>query len=122
MIIRILAFIVGIGLVAAAAYGNVMSSGGFGTPASYYTLAMSAGIVIGAIVVGHSIVQRRLLLACFLAIGMLAGEAFNFLATADRVILAAENVQAPLKDALQRHQAALQALAEAQAETFAGVT
>jgi hypothetical protein len=116
MIIRFLAFLVGLGLIDAAAYGNVMSAGGFGTPASYYTLAMLAGIVIGAVVVGHSLVQRRLVLACFLAIGMLAGEAFNFLATADRVIFAAENVQAPLKDARQRHDAAILALTEAQAE------
>ena len=116
MIIRVLAFAVGLALAAAMANANVASAGGYGTTLSYVVLTMAAGIVIGSIVIGHSLAQKRILLAGFLCVGMFAGELYNFVSSADRVILSAENVQAPLKDALQRHDAALQALAEAQAE------
>lgn len=113
MLIRILAFLVGLGIVAAAANLNVAAAGGYGLPLSYLVIGMSAGVVVGSIVMGHSMAQGRWLLAFFLAFGMLAGEFYNFLASADRVIFAAENAQAPLKDALQRHDAAERALADA---------
>ena len=57
MIIRALAFIVGLALAAAMANANVAAAGGYGTTLSYVILSMAAGIVIGSIVIGHSLAQ-----------------------------------------------------------------
>jgi hypothetical protein len=112
IVARIAAFIAGLILVAAAANGTVSATGGYGTPQSYTTLAMALGVVVGAGVIGY--VRNKVLVVCLVA-GLFAGEAFAFLATANRVVTAAEASQAPLRDAARRHQMALDEVTAAEA-------
>jgi hypothetical protein len=59
-------------------------------------------------------VRNKVLIVCLVA-GLVSGEAFAFLATANRVVTAAEASQAPLRDAAHRHQMALDEVTAAEA-------
>ena len=113
IVARIAAALAGLILVAAAAYGNVVYSGGFGTPASYATCAMAFGVVVGSAIVGY---VRTMTLVAVLLFSLVAGEAYALLMTANRVVVASDALQAPLIDAKQRHDDALKALAKARNE------
>ena len=104
--------ITGLILVAAAANGTVTATGGYGTPQSYYTLAMALGVAVGAATIGRA---HSLALIVAIGVGMFCGETYALLGTADRVVTAAEAAQAPLRDAARRHQLALDELTAAEA-------
>ena len=112
IIARTAALATGLILVAAAANGTVLATGGYGTPQSYYTLAMALGVAVGAATIGRA---RSVALMITIGAGMFCGEAYALLGTADRVVTTAEAAQAPLRDAARRHQLALDELTAAEA-------
>ena len=113
--IRLGAVLVGLFSVAAGANAIVTATGGYGTPQSYVTLAMSAAAVMGAIAVASAAGHGRTVLAVVLGICLLCGEGYALMGTAERVVIARETMQAPLRDAAARHRAALEELAAAEA-------
>lgn len=92
-----IAFVVGLGLLAATGHVTISHTGGYTTPHAILTLAIAAGVGIGALAIGAAWAARRRGVARWLVIAILAGEAFGFLSTAERLVVGREASQAPLR-------------------------
>lgn len=97
--LRAVAFIVGLALLAATAHVTIAHSGGYGTPHSVLTFAIAAGVGVGALCIGAAWAVRRKGVARWLVAAILAGEAFGFLMTAERLVTGRDALQAPLRAA-----------------------
>jgi hypothetical protein len=100
--LRGLAILAGVAILAAVAHVNIVTTGGYGTPFSYIAISVGAGVVVASTVIGAimgTVGRKRLVAAIICAI--IAGEVFNFLATAERLIKGREAEQAPLRGALE---------------------
>lgn len=95
--LRAVAFLVGVGLLGAAAHINILAGGGYADPQAIAVLAIAASVAVSAIVIGAAWGERRRWLAGLLLITLTAGEAYNLNATAERVIAGREVKQAPLR-------------------------
>jgi hypothetical protein len=91
------ACLVGALILAAVAHVNVAATGGYGTAHSYLALAIAAGVALGAVIIGKAWSERRRGLAALLVVAICAGEAYGFIATAERLIASREASQAPLR-------------------------
>jgi hypothetical protein len=91
------AFIVGVALLGATAHVTIHHTGGYGSAHAILTLAIAAGVGIGALCVGAAWASQRAGVATWLVMAILAGEAFGFLSTAERLVVAREAMQAPLR-------------------------
>jgi hypothetical protein len=98
MIPRAIAILLGVLLLAAGAHVTIEATGGYGTPHSYVTMAVAAGVAGGSIFGGMAwAADRRLLTAAFV-VCIAAGEVFGFLQTANRLVAGTEATQAPLRE------------------------
>jgi len=97
MIARGVAIFAGALILAAIAHVNVISNGGYWTPHSYVTIAVAIGAACGAVFCGKAWASDRRMLAVCFVLTIAAGEAFGFLATAERLIISREAAQAPLR-------------------------
>jgi hypothetical protein len=96
-LLRVAAALAGVALLAATAHVTILSTGGYRTPHAVLTLAISAGVGVGALCIGVAWEARRRSLAVGIALALIAGEAFGLIATADRLVAAREASQAPLR-------------------------
>jgi hypothetical protein len=113
--VRVVAGLVGLGVLAAAAHVTIASSGGYGSSHAVLTLAIAAGVGVGATVIGGAWSQGRRGLAFALILALLCGEVFGLAQTAERLIAQRELTQAPAREAERVRQGlvvALQALAQ----------
>src|SRR5262245_45802479 len=101
MIIRTLAIICGLLILAAVAHATIVAMGGYWTPQSYVTIAVAAGVGMASILSGMAWSAGRRSLAVWLVVVIAAGEAFGFISTAERLIVSREAAQAPLRAAEQ---------------------
>lgn len=100
MTIRVLAFVIGLCVLAATAHVTIVAGGGgYGSPHAVLTLAIAAGTGIGALVIGIAWSQRRRTLAVALALALLSGELFGLAMTAERLVAQREAAQAPARQA-----------------------
>ena len=106
------AFAVGLALLVATAHATISATGGYGTAHSYVTLAIAAGVCISALAIGSAWSERPFL-AGWLVVAILAGEAFGFLSTAERLVAGREADQVPLRAAADAHAKASRRVAEA---------
>jgi hypothetical protein len=97
-ILKPVAFVVGVALLGATAHVTVSHTGGYGSPHAVLTLAIAAGVGIGALCIGAAWADRKGV-AAWLAIAIIAGEFFGLLSTGERLIVAREALQAPLRAA-----------------------
>lgn len=104
--IRIVAAIAGMVLIGSAAHATIIATGGYGHPAALVTMAMALGVAVGAVAIGSAAGHGRIALAVAIAAGLLAGEGYALLGTAERVIVQRDEAQAPLRYAAERHRAA----------------
>ena len=104
---KLLAIVVGAILAATSAYALVTYMGGIETVAAKTVAAMALGVVAGSIAIG-TIASRGV--AAIILLAMLSGEAYSFAGTAERIMAARAAQQAPLRDAADRHAAAVDAL------------
>ena len=103
IVLRTLAIVAGIGILAAVAHVAITATGGYGWNTNApLTIALAAGVALGAPVM--SLCRPALAFALFLA--LLAGEAYGFLATASWHVANIEAQAAPIHDAEARHTAA----------------
>jgi hypothetical protein len=120
--VRVLALLVGVLLLAAVAHATVMYTGGYGTAQSWLTLAVAAGAGVGGVCTGVAWTARRRALAACFAFAIVAGEAFGFIQTAERLVTAREVLQAPLRAIEEAHGKATKRVAEAAAAVAAAPT
>lgn len=109
-----LATITGAGILAAAVNMNVMATGGYFTSHAVLVVALSAGVFAGARVIGTGVAGR---IAAVIIVALACGELYNFAATSERVVTEREDGAAPLKDAMAKHDKAIQALKAAEMVT-----
>jgi hypothetical protein len=96
---REIALGVGLTLLAATAHVTIMATGGYLHAHAVLTLAIAAGVGSGALAIGSAWASDRKALAVWLVIAILAGEAYGFVSTAERLVVARESAQAPLRAA-----------------------
>jgi len=108
------AFAVGLALLLATAHATISATGGYGTALSYVTLAIAAGVCVSALAIGSAWGERPFL-AGWLVVAILAGEAFGFLSTAERLVAGREAAQVPLQAAADAYAKASRRVTEAAA-------
>lgn len=109
-LIQFLAVAVGLGILGTVAHSSIMASGGYGSTSAPMTIALAAGLAVGAIAVGLAWRDRRRSLAMLLVLAIAAGEAWMLVQTAERILDRREAAQAPIKaaaDTLDKAQARL---------------
>jgi hypothetical protein len=111
--LRVSAFVVGIALLGATAHVTIHHTGGYGSAHAALTLAIAAGVGVGALCIGAAWAAQRIGLATWLVLAICAGEAFGFLSTAERLVVAREALQAPLRVAQEAFTRARARVAEA---------
>lgn len=119
MMLRAIAVVVALCLLGATAHAVITHAGGYGTPHAYTTIALAAGVAVGALTIGAAWDQGRRLLAVVLCIALACGEAFGLLSTAERLVAQRDAMQAPVADAHAQRAAAAKQLAKAEAELVA---
>lgn len=102
-----LATVIGAGILTMSTNANVMTTGGYFTSHAGLVIALSAGVFAGARVVGSGVAGK---IGLVIVAALIAGEAFNFSATAERIVVEREAGAVPLKDAAAKHTAALEKL------------
>jgi hypothetical protein len=115
MIARVLAVAVGAVILAAVMHVTVLATGGYGTPHSYVTIAVTVGLGFASVFVSMAWDADRRRLAVLFVITIIAGEAFNLIATAERLIKAREAEQAPLRAGQEAYDKAAKRVADADA-------
>jgi hypothetical protein len=94
---RAIAIAVGILILAAVAHVTIQSTGGYGSAHAWVTIGVAAGVAAGSVFSGMAWSDGRHALAVLLVLAIAAGEAYGFIATAERLIVAREATQAPLR-------------------------
>ena len=94
---KALTFATGAALLAVTAHASVVIGPGYGSPQGFIILAIAAGVAVGAVAIGIALSEKRRVLVCGLGLALLAGEGFTLIMTAERVIIAREAQQAPLR-------------------------
>jgi hypothetical protein len=102
-----LATFTGAGILFAATNANILQTGGWQSSHALLVASLSLGVFAGARVIGLGAGRMALVIIAALA----AGETYNFFATGERTVIERETGAAPLRDALARHNAAVQKLA-----------
>jgi hypothetical protein len=114
-IIRGLAAIAGVGILAAVAHVTITATGGYGWNTNApLTMALAVGVAMGAPIAGLCFEEGRWPLALSILLALIAGELYGFGATANRHVANLEAQAAPIHDAEARHKAAVARLAAAQ--------
>jgi hypothetical protein len=99
-------------ILAAVAHVTIQATGGYGSAHAWVTIGVAAGVAAGSVFSGMAWSDKRHALAVLLVLAIVAGEAYGFIATAERLIVAREAAQAPLRqlaDDRARAQGALDA-------------
>jgi hypothetical protein len=112
---RAAAGLAGCGILSAVAWTNIKATGGLGTEHSYVVLAVAAGVAVGSVLSGLAWSAKRKVLAVLLVGCIGSGELFGLAQTAQRLVAAAEAMQAPLREHAIVHAAAVKRVADAKA-------
>jgi hypothetical protein len=110
--LRAIAFVVGVALLAATAHATIAAGGGYEGAHAIVIMAVAAGVAISALVIGSAWADRRGL-ALWLIVAIIAGEAFGFLSTAERLIAGREAQQVPLRTQAVAYEKAARRVADA---------
>jgi hypothetical protein len=94
---RAIAIAVGVLILAAVAHVTIQSTAGYGSAHSWVTIGVAAGVAAGSVFSGMAWSDGRHALAVLLVLAIVSGEAYGFIATAERLIAAREAAQAPLR-------------------------
>lgn len=106
--IRLLAVIGGLCVVAAATHVNVMHGGGYFSESAPLTIAIAALVTIGMGAVGLAFAEGKWIVGGLLAICLASGEVYWLLINAEREIAAREALMAPAMElSAKRDQAEL---------------
>jgi hypothetical protein len=116
MIWRALTIVTGLGVIAAATHANVMHSGGYGTNESWLAIAVSALLAVGMGYVAQDGRHGPKILAIFLIVCLLAGEAYWLFLNTERELQARADKERPLQVAHENRVKAQKRIDEAKEE------
>lgn len=115
MILRAVAVLIALGLLAASAHALIVHlPDGYASPHAIVTIALAAGIAVGALAIGAAWEQRRRALAFVIGIALLCGEAFGLVATAERIIAQRDGAQTTITAAHAQREALRRRLEDAE--------
>ena len=112
---KILAMIAGAGPLMTTAHVAILNSGGYGSSHAYITMGIAIAVAVASIAAGRAWGERRKAVAACLVVAIGAGEAYAFISTAERLTVAREASQAPLRQAMEARQKLDTRLAKAEA-------
>lgn len=112
--IRATSFVAGALVLIATANVTIRYTGGYHTPHAILTLAVAVGVMAAACVIGKAWSSKRWVLAIWLLVAIVAGEASGFLSTAERLITQREAAQAPIRTAHEAFEKASNRVTEAE--------
>lgn len=112
--LRVACYLAGVALLAATAHVTITYSGGYTQPGAIQVIAIAMGVGVGALAFGTAWSLKRRALAVWLVLALIAGEAFGFLLTAERLVNAREASQAPMREASAVYTMALGRVASAE--------
>jgi hypothetical protein len=115
MIMRGMAVVAGVLVIAATAHVGITATGGYAEIGAPLKLAVAVGLVVGSVCVGLAWRERRWIIVGCLVLTLLAGEAFQVIMTAERIVTGREAQQAKLRDADAVHAKAAERVTAAQA-------
>jgi hypothetical protein len=102
MSFRALCFVAGCVLLGLTVNATVAASGGYEVPQNLVLVGIAGGLAIGAIAVGRAWAVGQRAIAIGLVLALFAGEVLVLIMTAERVAVAQDAAQAPLRDAKKR--------------------
>lgn len=108
---RALALVAGVGILAAAAHAVIEAAGGIHEPYAKMVIAATLAVIAGSVAVAHSSWKW----AVALSLGLVFGEAYAALSTADRIVAQREAAQVPARAAAEARQSAAARLVRAEA-------
>jgi hypothetical protein len=106
--------IVGTGIIGCVVHAAIMASGGYDATGAPLTIGLACGLVAGAVVLGICWGEGRHALAVLIVVGLVAGEGYALIVTAERTLGYRETKQAPLRAAAEIRAKAAQRLADAE--------
>lgn len=109
---RIVAGIMGVGIIAAGAHYSILCNGGYNWVSAPLFIALAMAIIGGAVVAGSA--ESRAI-GIGLVLCMFAAEGYQLTQTAERTAGMAEARQAPLREAVKTRQKAIERVSEAEA-------
>jgi hypothetical protein len=101
IVARVLAAVVGVGILALMVDASITATGGYGTSTARLAIGLAAGLVAGSVAVGVAWEEGRRGIAWCLIVALVAGEAWALLQTAERTIAHRDQQQAPLHAAAE---------------------
>ena len=116
---RVLAAVVGVGILALVVNGSITATGGYGTSTAQLTIGLAAGLVAGSVAVGVAWEEGRRGIAWCLVVALVAGEAWALLQTAERTVTHRDQQQAPLHAAADTRAKAAERVKAAEAAVAA---
>lgn len=101
IVIRSAAGLTGVAVIGCVTHYAVAAIGGYGAPGAPLLMAMSAGLVVGAAVVGAAW-QGRKVLAGLMALALVCGEGYALLNTGERTLEQREARMEPVRRTVER--------------------
>ena len=114
MMLRVAAYCAGMALLVATAHVSITYSGGYTEPHAILVIAIALGVAVGALAFGSAWALGRRALSVWLITAILAGEAFGFLMTAERLVKGRDASQTPMREASAAYAAALERVTSAE--------
>jgi hypothetical protein len=97
--LRGLCILFGLAILGATAHVTIEHTGGYQSPHAVLTIAIAAGVGIGSLILGAAWRAGRYALVVAIAIALLCGELFGLVRTAERLVDARAEAQAPYRAA-----------------------
>ena len=101
LLLRAIACLSGMAVLAATAHVTIANTGGYGTPQATLTITIAAAVCVAVICINMPWCSWKL--AQWLICAIIAGEIFGFISTGERLIAAREVLQAPLREATAKY-------------------
>lgn len=120
--LRILAGIVGAGIIAGVTYSAVTAIGGLQATMAPLLIMHAVGLVVGAMCIGLAFRARRYAVALGLILTLFAGEAYTLMNTGERELEAREAKQVPARATMERRKALSVEIAKGEAALAALTT
>ncbi len=113
IILRGLAILVGVAIIAAMSHVVTMMAGGYAATIAPLIWAAAAGLCLGSICIGVAFSEGRWILAVALFLALAAGEGYAILQTSEATIAARDAAVAPIRDADRARDEATKRVADA---------
>ncbi|MEM6496031.1 MAG: hypothetical protein AAF709_04815 [Pseudomonadota bacterium] len=122
MFIRGLAIVAGCAILVATAHVIIEHTGGYGSDNAVLTMAITGGIMVGALAIGDALARGHRVMAILIGLCLVSAELFGLIGTGERYVAMREERQAPIRMQERNIDKARQKLQDARAALSAAPT